>query len=132
MSEVTIPDDFEDVKPMQIPGDELVDLWKRVAEERAEGRGHADPELVDLQIDLWQSIRRRSQAQEPECPDCGHQKWGQTMGNPAVCGRCSREARAEMEEAIHEVWDRMKSEVRSQGGDVPPGMVESMDGDRDE
>jgi predicted RNA-binding Zn-ribbon protein involved in translation (DUF1610 family) len=117
MSETEEPPIDLDFQPVdESSGEELV-------EQHSELAGHIHPgyqphihnwhETVHERCDaLWSEIRNRTETDEPPCPDCGGRRWGQAAGDPVHCRQCGHEGPAETENAVHEAWDAMISEVK--------------------
>lgn len=62
--------------------------------------------------ELWSEMRKRTDAEPPECPECGSQKWHQSLGDPKHCGGCYIELGDRHEELIAEInayWQKVRA-----------------------
>jgi len=64
---------------------------------------------------VWMEMEARTDAEPPECPECGHRGWSQVMGGPKECVGCGYAPTGDEMELI-EAIDGYWSKVRSQGG----------------
>lgn len=100
----------------QLSGEELVEKQREMMSVLAEGYAphiHEWHETVhERQDELWGEMRTRADTEEPECPECGEQRWAQVPGDPVYCRACGYEGRRDDEKAVHEVWDTIQEEAR--------------------
>jgi hypothetical protein len=120
-SETGVAQLIGDEEPEEMDGGDLVEEWLSIAH-ALDGPEYVG-ELDELEPawerrgDLWREMKSRTDAEEPECPECGGREWHQTAGNPMRCGDCGIElGQPHMDtiDAVNEYWE----EVRSLGGAV--------------
>lgn len=92
--EMTIAELREEFSELQ----DEVDFW-----EPYEGQEAA----LDRRDEVWKALRKRTDVEPPECPECDGQRWGQSPGDPVECLECGWTATREVEEAVHEAWDQI-------------------------
>lgn len=120
-SETGVAQLIGDEEPAVMDDDPLVAEWLELAHalDGPDYVGEHD-ELTpawERRVDLWREMKARTEAEEPECPECGGQDWHQTAGDPMHCGDCGIElGQPHMDtiDAVNEYWQ----EVRSLGGAV--------------
>jgi hypothetical protein len=73
--------------------------------------------LWDRRRDVWSEMRKRTEADPPTCPECGHDRWKQEFGGPKFCANCGialGEEHRDLIEAIDAYW----TAVQSTGGEA--------------
>jgi hypothetical protein len=83
-----------------------VDFWKPY-----EGQ----EEVWDRRDEVWKALRERADVDIPECPECNGQHWSQAPGDPVECLECGWTATREVEEGVHNAWDRITEPDRGEG-----------------
>jgi len=69
-------------------------------------------ELWNRRRDLWNEMRDQTDADPPECPECGHTRWQQEFGGPKSCCGCGWAPTADgmgLIDAIDRYWSKVKS-----------------------
>lgn len=90
----------------------LVAEWRESCEQtRLAGYDEYD-EIMDRRVRLWQEMILRTNAEPPECPNCGGQDWHQNEGNPKWCGTCDLhldDRHMDTIEAVDAYWDKVRA-----------------------
>lgn len=91
----------------------LVAEWKQAYETLQISLPDDEREQIwDRRQELWNEMKRRTDAEAPECPDCGTQRWVQSLGDPKHCGGCGLTLGERHEELIAEInayWNKVQS-----------------------
>lgn len=115
------PNNYEDTMteitdrdPSEMTHTELYDEWREVYERLLQPieDGDEHDELWDRRGALWGEMKSRTDAEPPECPECGGQSWGQEYGEPKACTECDLHLGTNHEELIEAVgsyWRSVKS-----------------------
>ena len=96
--------------------------WSEASEQLRGPMSDERQETVhDRRIVLWTEMRDRTDAEPPECPECGGQGWSQTMGDPKHCTSCGLELgprRQDLVEEIDAYWRSVLAvDIGGPGGD---------------
>jgi len=79
-------------------------------------------DLWNRRRELWSEMRDRTDANPPECPECGHTRWQQEFGGPKSCCECGWTPTADEMDLIDAI-DRYWSKVQSIGEDATDQLV---------
>ncbi|AAV44352.1 unknown (plasmid) [Haloarcula marismortui ATCC 43049] len=98
----------------------LVAEWNEAYEQLQSGTALDRDSVWDRRRELWTEMRNRTDAEPPECPECGGDRWKQSMGGPKHCSDCGLalgEDHAELIQAIDSYWSSVQAaEVVSTDG----------------
>lgn len=106
-TEAAQTDDFgTEMQPTdEMDHSELRSEWENIVEQLRHGvpseEDHA--RLADRRRALWDEMVDRSDADAPECPECGGTRWTQTIGDPKYCTGCDLGLGMQHEDLIAEV-----------------------------
>lgn len=109
MTEVTERD------PGEMDHDELRSEWSEAKERLFHPSllsSEEEDKLGERASELWSEMRSRVDAEGPECPKCGGQRWGQEYGGPKHCKGCDYHPTLEEEDLIQDIddyWSKVRS-----------------------
>lgn len=90
----------------------LVAEWNEAYEQLQSGTALDRDSVWDRRQDLWMEMRNRTDAEPPECPECGGDRWKQSMGGPKHCSDCGLalgEDHADLIQEIDSYWSFVQS-----------------------
>ena len=93
---------------------ELRDAWKKLSEKLRTPVSDPDEDvrLNVLKMEIWNEMKSRTDAEPPECPECGSQRWSQSFDDPKECGGCGLHLTTRHDSLIEEVdtyWQEVTS-----------------------
>lgn len=94
--------------------------WSEAYERIASGTTEDLDAAWDRRHELWQEMRDRTDADSPECPECGASSWSQELGGPKHCNGCGFAPTDEDMELIQEIdsyWRSVKAVDDLEDGD---------------
>ncbi|MDS0280041.1 hypothetical protein NDI85_19845 [Halomicroarcula sp. S1AR25-4] len=86
--------------------------WSEAYERLASGTVEDRDGTWDRRRDLWQEMRERTNADPPECPECGATSWSQEFGGPKHCNGCGwapTDEDMELIQRIDSYWSSVKA-----------------------